>query len=96
MPYVVSSQSESSTNVDEETRQITTEDFVSEAVLPPDIENHPAHASVAAVKPKGRMGSTKDLNYYSVFEIFGHGGLPGVLNIVECSPGLCLPGPELI
>ena len=97
MPYVVSSQSPSpSTYVKAEIRQIATEDFVYDPILPGDFEDHPERASVAAVKPKGRMGATKALNYNSPFKVFGHGGLPDVLDVVECSPGVCLPGPELI
>ena len=85
-----------STDVEGEIRQIAIEDFVSDPILPRDIKDHPEHASVAAVKPTGRMGSTEAQNYYSPFEVFQHGGLPDFLDAVECSPGLCLPGPELI
>ena len=97
MPYVVSSQLESPfSKVEVEIRQIAKEDFVYNLVLPRDVEDHPKHASIVAVMPKSRMGSTEALNYYIPFELFRHGGLPVVLDVVECSPGLCLPGPELI
>ena len=31
----------------------------------------------------------------SPFEVFRHGGLPDVLEVVECIPGLCLPRPDV-
>ena len=41
------------------------------------------------------MGSIEALNYYSPFEVFRHGGLPDVLEAVECTLGLCLPRPDV-
>ena len=41
------------------------------------------------------MGSIEALKYYSPFEVFRHGGLPDVLEVVECTLGLCVPRPDV-
>ena len=105
MSYAVSSESASTfPDVKRKARQITIDDLVSDLpshetlrtipsmrVLQPSSRASCSSVSVHGSEPKGRMGSfTEALNYYSPFEVFRLGGLRDVVEVVECTPGLCL------